>query len=40
MEMETSNLYFYLREALEERINQIREQIQNTESTYDREKLE
>lgn len=40
MEQEISNFYFYFRTALNERISQIKEQIKNTTSTYDKEKLE
>lgn len=38
--MEISKNYFNSRAALEERVNQIREQIRNSTSTYDKEKLE
>lgn len=40
MEVETSKLLIYFRTALQERITQIKEQIVNTTSTYDKEKLE
>ena len=40
METETSNFLYNLRAALEERVNQIREQIASSTSSYDKEKLE
>jgi chaperonin GroEL len=40
MEMVTSNFFIYFRVALNERVSQIKEQIHNTTSTYDKEKLE
>ncbi len=40
MEPVISNFYFICRAALEERTTQIKEQILNTTSTYDKEKLE
>lgn len=39
-EVETSNFFINSRTALQERITQIKEQIANTTSTYDKEKLE
>lgn len=36
----TSNIIHNLRAALNERVNQIKEQIKSTTSTYDKEKLE
>lgn len=39
-ETEISNFIIYFRTALNERVNQIKEQIKNTTSTYDKEKLE
>ena len=40
METETSNFLYNLRAALEERVNQIREQIASSTSSYDKEQLE
>lgn len=39
-ETEISNLIIYFRAALTERVNQLKEQIKGTTSTYDKEKLE
>lgn len=39
-EMAISNFIINFRTALNERVNQIKEQIKNTTSTYDKEKLE
>ena len=40
MVLAISNNLIYYRGALEERLNQIKEQITNATSTYDKEKLE
>lgn len=40
MAVEISKICFYCRVALEERVNQIKEQIRTTTSSYDKEKLE
>lgn len=39
-EMVISNFIINFRTALNERVNQIKEQIKSTTSTYDKEKLE
>jgi len=39
-EMVISNFIINIRTALNERVNQIKEQIKSTTSTYDKEKLE
>jgi len=39
MVLEISKTFIYFRGAVEERVNQIKEQIQNATSSYDKDKL-